>query len=269
MIAALSTHNDCKAQFYYRDIISNAQANKEISSYKKAGVRTIKIRSFEANGEESGDFFCEKRIGKDYKKSTLYTRTGNTGKSLMESYYNEKGQIIRSYDSSEMAITATSFFYDSENKLFRTVSNSRSSDDDYVNELREEHIYQYDPAGIILSMWRVKNGNDSLLVLFSTDENNNIAIEKETKNGSKYYYYYDEAGRLTDLVHANEFKQKMIADYIFEYDETGNIAKMTTSEDANGNFSVWRYDYENGLKKSERIFDTKGMLMGKITYEYK
>jgi hypothetical protein len=105
--------------------------------------------------------------------------------------------------------------------------------------------------------------------LFSIDENNNIAIEKDTKNGSKYYYYYDESNRLTDIVHTNEFKQKLIADYVFEYNDEGQINQMTTTEDGNDNFTVWKYDFENNLKVKERIFDKNGILIGKIIYEYK
>jgi hypothetical protein len=257
------------AQFFYRDLISVAQANEEMASYKKAGIKNIKIKSLEPNGEESEDFFCEKKISKDFRKSSLYTRTGNQGKSLMESFFNKQGLLIKTYDSSEIVVSRNEFFYDNNNRLSSTLSYSKSTDDDFVNEMTEVHVYTYNEDGIPASMLRIKNQSDTILILFSPDENNNVGIEKETKNGSKYYYYFDEDKRLTDVVHTNEFKQRLVADYVFEYNEEGKISEMTTTEDGNDNFTVWKYDYENHLKVKERIFDRNGMLMGKIIYEYK
>jgi hypothetical protein len=266
---SLYTVNHLQAQYYYKDFVSNNQAIKEMELYKKAGIKSVKIKSLEANGEESQDFFCEKKISKDYKKTSLYTRSGNTGKSLMETYFDAQGLLIKTYDSSDIVVSVNQFFYDKNNKLIKTNFASRSNDDDFVNEITEEHIYQFNEDGLPGSMIKIKNKTDSLLILFSKDENNNIAIEKDTKTGAKYYYYYDESNRFTDLVHSNEFKQKMVADYIFEYNNEGLVSQMTTTEEGNDNFIVWKYDYVNGLKVKERIFDKNGELMGKILYEYK
>lgn len=266
---SLISFNSLKAQFYYRDIVSTQQTNEELRNYKKAGIKSIKIKGTEPTGEEMEDFFCEKKISKDYKKTTLYTRTGNTGMSLMESHFNDKGLIVKTYDSSDLAVSVNHFFYDNNNKLIKTTFRSKSNDDDFINEVTEEHLYEYGSDGILTSMKKIKNSKDTLVILFSADEKNNITVEKETKNGGKYYYYYDEQNRFTDMVHINEFKQKLVADYIYEYNENGQIDKMTVTQDGNDNFTVWKYDYENGLKIKERIFDKNGMLMGKIFYEYK
>ncbi len=269
LILTICFGHEIFAQFYYRDLISVAQANEEMASYKKAGIKNIKIKSLEPNGEESEDFFCEKKISKDFRKSSLYTRTGNQGKSLMESFFNKQGLLIKTYDSSEIVVSRNEFFYDNNNRLSSTLSYSKSTDDDFVNEMTEVHVYQYNEEGFPVSMLRIKNQSDTIVILFSPDENNNVGIEKETKNGSKYYYYFDESKRLTDVVHTNEFKQRLVADYVFEYNEEGKISEMTTTEDGKDNFTVWKYDYENHLKVKERIFDRNGMLMGKIIYEYK
>lgn len=269
LILSICFGTEIYAQFLYRDLISVGQANEEMATYKKGGIKNIKIKSLEPNGEESEDFFCEKKISKDFRKSSLYTRTGNQGKSLMESFFNKQGLLIMTYDSSEIVVSRNKFFYDNNNRLSSTLSYSKSNDDDFVNEITEAHVYRYNEDGIPVNMLRIKNQTDTIIILFSPDENNNVGIEKETKNGSKYYYYYDENKRLTDVVHTNEFKQRLVADYVFEYNEEGKISSMTTTEDGNDNFTVWKYDYENHLKVKERIFDRNGMLMGKIIYEYK
>ena len=63
--------------------------------------------------------------------------------------------------------------------------------------------------------------------------------------------------------------KKLIADYVFEYNDEGQINQMTTTEDGIDNFTVWKYDFENNLKVKESIFDKNGILIGKIIYEYK
>ena len=268
-ILLISFSNHICAQYYYRDIVSITQANNEMNNYKKAGFKNIKIKSIDPNGEESIDFFCEKKIAKDYRKTSLYTRTGNEGKSLMESFFDKNGLLIKTYDSSDLVVLKNEFVYNEKKMLIKTSSFSRSNDDDFINENLEIHLYHYNDSGLPTNMYRIKNNSDTTMILFSIDENNNIAIEKDTKNGSKYYYYYNESNRLTDIVHTNEFKQKLIADYVFEYNDEGQINQMTTTEDGIDNFTVWKYDFENNLKVKERIFDKNGMLIGKIIYEYK
>ena len=256
------------SQYYYKDFIGSKQAAADMAAYKKAGVTSIKVKSFEPTGEESEDFFCEKKLTKDYKKSSLFTRSELSGKSLMVSYFNNNGLLIKTYDSSESAVKTNEFEYDEDNRLIKATSNSKSNDDDFVNEIIEEHLYNYTGEFMPSSMTRIKNKHDSLTILFSLDESGYIAVEKDTKNASKYYYYYNQNG-ITDIVHMNEFKNKLIADYLFEYDDHNQISQMTTTEEGTNNYFVWKYTYENNLKKKENLFSKDGILLGSIEYEYK
>lgn len=258
-----------QAQFYYKDFISSYLAASDQLAYKNAKVRTIQLNSFEANGLPSEDFFCEKRISKDYKKSILYSRIGLTGKQLLENYFNENGQLIRTYDSSEFSVTETDFSYNEKGTLLSTRSDSRSNDDDFVNHVIEVHEYHYDINNRLTDMIRIKNGSDSIIISLSVDENNLVTMEKDTRTNSLYYYYYDELGRMTDITHFNETTYKMVADYIYVYNSDGSISQLTTTEAGADNFVVWKYKYENGLRIAERLFDKEGNLIGKIEYQYK
>jgi hypothetical protein len=258
-----------RSQFYYKDFISSSLASSDQAGYKKAEVRNIKLNSFEGNGAPSEDFFCEKRISKDYKKSTLYTRIGLTGKQMLENNFNHSGQLISTYDSSEFSVTKTLFNYNENGKLLSTYSTLRSNDDDFVNEVKEVHLYHYDPEGKLSDMIRIKNDSDSSIISFSSDEHQNIGVEKDTRTGMIYYYYYDASGHMTDVTHFNESSNKMVADYLYEYNGDGQIIQLTTTEAGADNFVVWKYKYENGLRKAERLFDKDGFLIGKIEYEYK
>ncbi len=258
-----------EAQYYYKDLVSSTQAAADIALFKENKVRQVKIKSFEDNGEPSEGFFGERKISRDYKKSELFIRTGQSGRSLLTTLFDNDGKLISTVDSSEIASTRTKYFYDDKERIKRITTSLRSADDDFVNEIQEEHLYIYEDEFLPSKMIRIKNRRDSTTVLFMHDENNNISIEKDTKSGSKYYYYYDEKSRLTDIAHSNEFKPKLLADYLFEYNRAGHLSQMTTTEEGGNYYYVWKYTYDNGLRISEKCYSKEKRLLGSIQYEYK
>ncbi len=259
-----------QAQYYYKDIVSNNQLHAEMARYKENKVRTINIKSFEDDGSPSEGFFAQKKISKDYKRTELFTRSIISAPSVLISTFNDKGLLSTTRDSSEISSTTNIYQYNDDGKIVSIASSIRSSDDDFMNEIHEEHLYQYDEKGMPTQMIRVKNHRDSTIILFATDEHGNIAIEKDTKSGTKYYYYYDAKSRLTDVVQENDFKMRMLPDYIFEYNNSaGLVSQMTATEEGGNNYYVWKYTYENGLRVRERCYTKERKLMGSIEYEYK
>ncbi len=265
----LMAGNSLQAQYYYKDIVSNLQVNADMAAYRDAKIKNIKITSLEGNGEPSEGFLCEKKLAKDYRKSSLYTSSVVAGNSLLETFFNEKGQITSTYDSSMISVSSSQYFYDSKERISKIVSTSKSNDDDFINLVTEEHLYEYNDNNLPTRMIRVKNRVDSTVILFSGDEQNNVTIEKDTKTGAKYYYYYDSKNRLTDVVKANEYRRNLVADYLFEYNTNGSLVQMTTTEEGGNDFVVWKYSYENGLRVKERLYNKERKLMGSIEYEYK
>jgi hypothetical protein len=257
------------AQYYYKDIISSRQVAADLAAYREAKVKKIIIKSFEYTGEPSEDFFCEKHISRDFKKTSLYTRSDASSKSLLETFFDEKGRLIRTFDSSNIVVSSSNYTYDADGRIKSIESFTRSEDDDFINELTEEHLWEYNEQGVPVKMAKVKNRKDTVMILFSMDEQSNPSIEKDTKTGAKYYYYYDAQNRLTDVVHANEYKEKLVVDYLFEYNAAGQITQMTTTEEGKNNFLIWKYTYDNGLRSRERIFTNDRKLLGSIEYEYK
>lgn len=264
LISTLSANG----QYYFKDIVSSKQAAVDMLKFKENKVRTIKIKSFEDDGLPSDGFFAERRISKDFRKSEFFTRSNVSGKSMLTTIFDDKGNLAVSSDSSEIAATRTNYLYDEDGRIKKITTSLRSSDDDFVNEILEEHIYIYGDEFLPTKMIRVKNRRDSVTILFQHDENNNISIEKDTKTGSKYYYYYDEKSRLTDIAHSNEFKQKMLSDYIFEYNTAGHLTQMTTTEEGGNDYFIWKYTYDDGMRASERIFSKERKLLGRIEYEF-
>lgn len=257
------------AQYYYKDIISNKQLMAEMALLKEQKLHTISLKSFEDDGSPSEGFFCEKRINKKYTSVETRTKSYVTPASELVSVFDEKGLLVQSADSSDISSTNSYYSYLDSGAIKSIVTVNRSSDDDFHNEIREEHLYEYNTKGNPVKMIRVKNYTDSTTILFSEDENGNVAIEKNTKTGDSYYYYYDSKKRLTDVVRLNPDTQKMLPDYMFEYNNAGQIAQMTTTEEGGSYYFVWRYTYENGLRVKEKCFSKERRLMGTIEYEYK
>ncbi len=257
------------AQYYYKDLVSSHHAGLDMAAYKASKIRSINITSFESDGQPTEDFFCQKKIAKDYSSAILYTKSNLNGASTMKSIFDGQGRLIQTHDSARIASSSISYQYDQAGRLISIVSHSRSADDDYVNSITEEHRYIYQQDSLPIKMIRIRNSKDSTIILFSLDENHNVAIEKDTKTGAKYYYYYDDQHRLTDVVHTNEYKQKLVADYLFEYGDNGQISQMTTTEEGDNNYTVWKYRYENNLRMEERVYSKDHLLLGRIEYEYK
>lgn len=268
VLSLLAIGLSVQAQFYYRDIISNKQLLAEMAIYRENKVRSIKIKSFEDDGTESDGFFCEKKISKDYRKTELFTRSNISGISLFISLFNDKGQLLSTSDSSEIAVSVNKYSYDKDGRLSSILSIIKSSDDDFTNEIQEEHIYYYNSINLPEKMIRVKNKYDSIAIFFALDENNNLGIEKDSKNGFKYYYYYDNKNRITDIVHSNDATTKLLPDYLFEYNNAGQLVQMTNTEEGGSNYFVWKYSYDNGLRNREKCYSKERKLMGSIEYEY-
>lgn len=258
-----------QAQYYYKDIVSNKQAREDMKRYRDNKVRNIKIKSFENDGTLSEGFFCERKIAKDYLSSELFTKTSSSPVSLATNQFSAEGNLLFSVDSSDISTSRIQYSYDEDGRLTKIVSTIRSSDDDFVTELREEHLYEYSSDFLPDKMYRIMNYKDTIPILFSKDESGNISIEKDTRSGNKYYYYYDGKSRLTDIVHRSEYKEQLVPDYMFEYDTAGNISQMVSTEEGGSYYYIWKYDYVNGMRKKEQCFSKERQLLGYMEYDYK
>lgn len=259
------------AQYYYKDLLSNKQARAEKATLKEQKIRIIAVHSFEGNKSPSEGFFCEKKISKDYRRIETYTRSYTTGKALLTSYYNDKGQLIQSTDSSDITVSTSFYQYDNDGDILSIVSNSHSTDDDFTTGLKEEHQYIYNDKKQPVQMLRIKNNKDSVLVDFILDEHGNVSDEIDASlNGQHYYYYYDTKNRLTDIVKFNVVLGKLTPDLTFEYNSSNQVTQMIAVEEGlNRNYYTWKYVYNDGLRIIEKCFSKEDDLLGYFEYEYK
>lgn len=258
------------AQYYYKDILNGKLLKEEMNLFKTSGIRNISVESYEEDGSASKGFFCKKQLSKDYKKVETGMRSPETAPSLVITTFNESGSIESTYDSSEISVKSINYRYDPAGRIQNISSRIKSSDEDYVTEITESHIYSYNPSGLPEKMTLIRNGKESGDILFAPDEQGRISIEKETSTGKSIYYYYDEKGNLTDIVRENERTGKMLPDYMFEYDDNKRLVKMLNTEDGSSNYLVWLYFYDaKGLKTSEKIYSKERKLIGRLEYSYK
>ena len=269
-VLLLATIPLVKAQYYYKDILSNKQAGQEKIVLKEQKIRTIQVHSFEGDKNPSEGFFCEKKISKDYRRIETYTRAYTAGKSLVTSIYNDKDQLIRSTDSSDISVSSSAYQYNADGSISTIISNSHSGDDDFSTALLEEHQYRYNNKQAV-QMLRIKNNKDSVLIDFIADANGNVTDEIDvSKHGQHYYYYYDAKNRLTDIVKFNVVFGKLKPDQTFEYNNSNQVIQMVSVEEGvNKNYYTWKYVYNDGLRIIEKCFSKENALLGYFEYEYK
>ena len=260
------------AQYYYKDIWNNQQLSKEFLILRNENIKSIVVKSFEDDGQPSEGFFCEKRINKNYTQSEMASRSYISGESLLISFYNVKGQIIKTIDSTGTSSSHSLYSYDDKGRL-KTVTNSSKAEDDSLGGISELRQYYYNEIGRPIKMLRQKNGADVSSVNFVSDDKGNVTEEQEKLKGNigkKYYYYYDDKNRLTDVVHYNELAKRLLPDYIYEYNSSGQVKQMINTEDGGSNYFLWKYTYnDQRLRETETCLSKEKHLLGTISYQYK
>jgi hypothetical protein len=260
------------AQFYYSDVLLNQTANSNFLNFKNNKIRKITITNTAATtkeGDEQGGITVTQNFSSDW--SSLKTETNlsiGIKSSSVTTYKNNR--IVKKEDESKNVNAVVDYDYDASGKLISIYS---ASDDTSVNKgFYEKHIWMYDVQGLPSKMYKIKNGTDTTIIQFLKDEQNNIAEERWIKAGKiieTYYYYYNEKKLLTDIVKFNLRVEKMLPEFLFEYDENNYINKMTQIPFGSSNYFVWHYSYgEKGLKLADFCYSKKGELQGKTEYVY-
>lgn len=270
VLITLLTYVNTEAQYFFKDIWNTRQLNKEMSLLKSEKINAISIKSFENDGMPSEGFFCEKRIDKNYTVAETVTKSDITTPSVLATYFNLKGHIIKTSDSTESALSITEYLYNDKDQVTAVNTFTKSGND--INAASESHIYTYTASGNLEKMIRKKNDAQLSIINFKVDENGNVIEEEElftNRAAKKYFYYYDTNNNLTDVVHYNERAKRLLPDYMYEYHTTGQIKQMIILEDGGG-YYIWQYTYnDQNLREKEICFSKEKKLLGSVQYLYK
>ena len=259
------------AQYYYKDIIGTKESSDLIKTYMKNRVNRVLLTSYDADNTKSDNLFVQQEFVPNKRQLKTITGTGadNSNTSIVFTYADENGNIVRTVDSTGVVVNTTTYTYDGTGNLSLVTI---SSSDTTISE-SEQHIWQWE-SGKPSKMLRIKNKRDTTFVEFKLDENGNVSEETETHKrvmSKPYYYYYNDDNQLTDVVRYNERAKQLLPEYMFEYSDANQVIQKITVPTNNSDYLIWRYQYNpQGLKIKEVVYskNDKKTPMGKIEYQY-
>jgi hypothetical protein len=257
------------AQYYYKDIIGTRETADLIKAYRTNKVNRVLLNSYDAENTKNDDFYVEQVFSLAEQSLKTISRSGVTNESVLISYADANGNVIKTIDSSETITTTTIYNYTPEGILQSVISTS--SDTTHITNQTEEHRWEYD-NGKIVRMLRIKDKKDTAYISFKTDDRGNIIEEQSVRKGivsEPVYYYYDSNNRLTDIVRFSNKAKRLLPEYLFEYSPANQVIQKITVPANSSEYLIWRYQYDNrGLKIREAVFDKHKQLTGKIEYLY-
>jgi hypothetical protein len=259
-----------QAQYYYNDIIGVQETGRQMKTFLANKVRSVTATGIDPQGMKSADFNEWQEV---LENGTALKITTRNGQSVTRVYYrfDSDSRLVSSSDSTKDVQNTTTYTYDANGRLNLVQNVIKDLTNDFNQT--EIHKWTYNAAGKPATMWRTINNGDSLEVRFTLDDEGNPAEERSFKRGYEtgmVYYYYDDRNRLADIVRFNKKANRLLPDYMFEYDEQDRvIQKITTLTSLNLGYIIWRYLYnEQGLKTKEALFDKEKRLTGRIEYAY-
>lgn len=256
-------------QYYYKDIIGTRETREMMKAYLDNKVTRVRVNSYDSENTKSDAIFVEQSFSLQDLTLKTVTRTDSTDESVMVTYIDSKGKVLKIVDNHESTTSLTSYFYDSDGLLF-TVLNVTADNKTGISE-KEIHNWFY-KDGKIERMLRIKNDIDTMYVDFKFDDKGNIAEEQGRRKGMRsdaIYYYYDNQNRITDIVRYNYKAKRLLPEYMFEYSPANKVIQRITVPATGAKYLIWRYQYdERGLKIREAIFDRYKQVQGRIEYLY-
>lgn len=259
-----------QAQYYYKDIIGAKESADMMRAYRNNKVTRVSLISYDAEDTKNDDFFVEQVYTPASLMLKTVTRSEAANESVLTSFTDDAGRVIKTIDSTERMVSTTTYNYNTTGQLTSVTNNIRDTAQK-INET-ELHLWQYN-NNQVARMLRIKNGVDTMFVSFKLDANGNVTEEQSTRLGvtsGPVYYYYDTQNRLTDIVRFNNKAKRLLPEYMFEYAPNSSqvIQKITVPANSS-DYLIWRYQFNaDGLKVKEAIFDKRKGLKGKIEYKY-
>ncbi|CAN5682557.1 hypothetical protein BH10BAC3_BH10BAC3_29840 [soil metagenome] len=260
------------AQYYFQDIVTAGNTSKNFRLLKTNKVKKATVTSIEPDGNETENFGIVQLVDASKAQLTTVTTASVTGSSNLVTKFNTKDLPVKITDSSANTVNNVTYNYDDAGRLLLLSSESHEPDDTNHYFIREDHQFVYNANGQLVKMLKIKDKYDTVSVVFVPAENGLPGEEQWFKKNRKietWFYYYDDKNNLTDIVRFNATAQKMLPDYVFEYNTSGQMTQQTVVQPGTNFYRLWLYDYDDkGLKKSETIFKKGKEQEGRIIYEY-
>ena len=257
------------SQYYYKDILGTKETADLIKTYRNNKVSRVLLNSYDAENTKSDDFYVEQVFSLSNQFLRTTTRSGVTNESVLISFTDASGNVIKTIDSSETIITTSIYNYNEKGMLQSVISSS--ADTAHSINQTEEHRWKYDNDKIV-RMLRIKDKMDTAYISFKSDDKGNIIQQQSVRKGitsEPVYYYYDSNNRLTDIVRFSNKAKRLLPEYLFEYSPSNQVIQKITVPANSSDYLIWRYQYDaGGLKIKEAVYNKDKELNGKIEYLY-
>lgn len=260
---------NASAQYYYRDIVGTQESNQLVQLYKSAQVSRVALTAYDANNTRTEDLAVQQQFDARTGVLRTLTQNGEQAPSALISMADAAGRLIKTVDSSSAGISTTEYQYGPDGRLH--LLQLTSTDATGAFRLTETHQWQYEGEQV-QALTRTRNGKEVTTFSFVRDERGNITEEHSTRNGVKLepvFYYYNDKNQLTDIVRFNNKAKRLLPEYMFEYNDKGQVIQRITFPANNSNYTIWRYQYNpQGLRVREAIYNKQKELTGKVEYSY-
>ena len=267
------------AQYYYNDIIGTKDINDKMKAYHAARVQSVTAAGYDPRGIKTTDFNEWQDVQANGSVLKITTRTGEI---VSRTYYqfDSKTRLVTARDSATDVESVTNYTYDANDNLVNIKATTKDAVHDF--DQTKERQWQY-KDGKPVKLLLIVNGNDSMEYTFTMDEHKNVADEMISHRGgtrnkldyaydpNKVYYFYDDHNRLTDITRYNAKADKLLPDFMFEYDDNNRVIQKINvmANSRTSDYIIWRYGFnEQGLKTKEVLYDRDKELKGKIEYSY-
>jgi hypothetical protein len=256
------------AQYYYKDILVTAQINANYRALRDNKVKQVTVSPMSLDPSQN-TVTLQQTIYERQKLVVTYTKVPDAPESWLKSYYDANALLIKTVDSSADVVTTSLYEYDAASRL-TTISNNSVPVNDPAET--ETHTWIYNGNGQPQKMIKIKNGNDTTIVSFVADDQGNPAeenaVHKKNDLGTTYYYY-DAQRRLTDVARFNTRANRILPDYMFEYNAASQVNQMIVVPEGSADYQTWKYIYnENGLKEKDICYSKQKEMVASIDYSY-
>ena len=300
--AALLLTAIANGQYYYNDIIGTAEIVARQKIYLANKVQLITAVGFDDLLNVKTDEFNEWHEVKDNGRTLMVTTTNKISQTQSTKTYviyrfDTQGRVASLTDSSEGVAAVAKYVYDANNNLISITNVARNPMTG--EETTELHKWFYNSSNKPTRLFRILDGKDTTDYSFKTDANGNVIEEQGYRKsfpiGDPTLYYYDDLNRLTDIVKFNPHANRLLPDFMFEYNSANQVLQKTSTistmrepaplprgqmpkegEVYKGkgaslrlSYLAWRYTYdEKGLKIRETLYGKDKTKIGHIEFDY-
>jgi len=256
------------AQYYYKDIVVTGQINANYRALRSNRVNTVVLVPSALDPAQT-TVTLKQTVYPAQQLVITYTKVPDAPESWLKSYYNAGGFLIKTTDSSADVVTTSLYQYDAAGRVAGISSNSVPVNDPAEKEV---HTWRYNSNGQPVEMIKIKDDSDTTFVSFTPDEQGNPGEEKAVRKKNSLgttYYYFDAQHRLTDVAKYNVKANRILPEYMFEYNDAMQITQMIVVPEGSADYQTWKYIYnQQGLKEKDVCYNKQKQMVAGIEYTY-